>query len=309
MGPFSRSLSILIYHRVRPEPDELLPELVCEAEFDRQLAVIKRWFDVMPLREAAGLLRRNRLPGRAACITFDDGYADNASVALPVLRRHGIPATFFVATGFLDGGRMFNDTVIETVRRASGPTLDAGSLGLGALPVSGPAQRRAALETLIGALKYLPLEERQARVETLAAACGCVLPDDLMMTGAQVRELAAAGMEVGAHTANHPILSKLSPEHARFEIEDGRRRLETIVGMPVRLFAYPNGKPRQDYMAEHARMVKDLGFEAAVSTAWGVAGAGSDPYQLPRFTPWDRTPGRFLLRLLHNTFRTVPDYA
>jgi peptidoglycan/xylan/chitin deacetylase (PgdA/CDA1 family) len=309
MGPLSRSLSILMYHRVVSEPDPLVPDIVSAEQFDSQLAVLNRWFAVMPLRDALALLQRNKLPPRAACVTFDDGYADNVEVALPLLRRRRVPATFFVATGFLDGGRMFNDTVTETVRGASGPTLVAASLGLGELPISGPAERRAAIGTLIGALKYLPMEERQARVEALAAASGCALPTDLMMTGAQVRELASAGMEIGAHTANHPILSRLAPEHARFEIEDGRRRLEAIVGKPVRLFAYPNGKPRQDYLAEHARMVKELGFEAAVSTAWGVACARSDLYQLPRFTPWDRTPGRFLLRLLHNTFRTVPDYA
>jgi hypothetical protein len=72
----------------------------------------------------------------------------------------------------------------------------------------------------------------------------------------------------------------------------------------VRLFAYPNGKPGRDYSREHVDMVRELGFEAAVSTAWGVGHAASDPYQLPRFTPWDKTPGRFALRLLHNTFRT-----
>ena len=252
--------------------------------------------------------RAGKLPPRAAaCVTFDDGYADNAAVALPILRRRGVPATFFVATGFLDGGRMFNDSVIETVRRASGESLDGGSLGVGAVPIATMEARRAAIDVLIGALKYLPMGERQARVEALAAACGSALPTDLMMTGAQVRELVAGGMEVGGHTANHPILATLSPEEARAEIEDGRRRLEAITGAPVRLFAYPNGKPRQDYLPEHVRMVEEQGFEAAVSTAWGVSGPSSDLYQLPRFTPWDRTPARFLLRLLHNTFRRTSE--
>lgn len=304
MGPFSRCLSILIYHRVVAEPDPLAPDEVCASEFDWQLAVLKRWFAVIPLREAAAHLRRGTLPVRSACVTFDDGYADNATVALPILRRHSVPATFFVATGFLDGGRMWNDSVIETVRSARGDTLDARSVGLDELPISTPALRRQAIEKLLGTLKYLPLEERQKQVDRLASESSGALPSDLMMTGDQVRQLHANGMEIGGHTATHPILTGLDPGRATREIEDGRRRLEEITGSPVKVFAYPNGKPGRDYAREHVGMVRELGFEAAVSTAWGVGHTASDPYQLPRFTPWDKTPGRFTLRLLHNTFRT-----
>jgi peptidoglycan/xylan/chitin deacetylase (PgdA/CDA1 family) len=309
MGPLSASLSILIYHRVLPEPDPLVPELVCASEFEWQIGVLDRWFRVLPLGEAVARLRAGTLPPRAACVTFDDGYADNATVALPILRRRGVPATFFVATAFLDGGRMFNDGVIETVRRARGETLDGGSAGLGRLPIATLAQRRAAIDRLIGALKYLPVSRRQACVDALAAACGSTLPDDLMMTSDQVRELRAGGMEIGGHTRTHPILAGLEPEQARREIEEGRRRVEAIIGEPVRLFAYPNGKPRQDYRREDVAAVRDLGFDAAVSTAWGVSSPRSDVFQLPRFTPWDRTPGRFLLRLWRNTFRTTPELA
>jgi peptidoglycan/xylan/chitin deacetylase (PgdA/CDA1 family) len=103
---------------------------------------------------------------------------------------------------------------------------------------------------------------------------------------------------------SHPILARLEPDSASSEIRDSRSRLEAITGAPVTLFAYPNGKPGLDYLREHVGMVRELGFEAAVSTARGVAHSTSDPFQLPRFTPWDRTPGRFLLRLIQNTFRT-----
>ena len=304
MGPFSRCLSILIYHRVIAEPDPLAPDEVSASEFDWQLAVLKRWFTVLSLREAVARLRERTLPVRAACVTFDDGYADNATVALPLLRRHSVPATFFVTTGFLDGGRMWNDSVIETVRSARGDALDARSVGLDELPISTPVQRRRAIEKLIGALKYLPLEERQRRVDRLASKSPGALPSDLMMTADQVRQLHANGMEVGGHTVTHPILSALDSARAAREIEDGKRRLEQITGGSVRVFAYPNGKPGRDYSREHVGMVRDLGFEAAVSTAWGVGDAASDPYQLPRFTPWDKTPGRFAFRLLRNTFRT-----
>jgi peptidoglycan/xylan/chitin deacetylase (PgdA/CDA1 family) len=125
-----------------------------------------------------------------------------------------------------------------------------------------------------------------------------------MMTTEQVRHLHASDMEIGAHTVTHPILAQLDPERAGSEIRESKTHLEAITGGRVTLFAYPNGKPGRDYRREHVGMVRELGFEAAVSTARGVAHAASDPFQLPRFTPWDRTPGKFLLRLYHNTFRT-----
>jgi peptidoglycan/xylan/chitin deacetylase (PgdA/CDA1 family) len=304
MGPFSPSLSILIYHRVVPEPDALVPDQVCAREFDWQLAVLDRWFNVLPLRDAVARLRDGTLPARAACVSFDDGYADNDTVALPILRKYGMSATFFVATAYLDGGRMFNDSVIETVRAVRGTRLDARGAGLDALPISTLDERRRTIEILLGALKYLPQEERQRRVDALATEAAGGLPSDLMMTSGQVRHLRERGMEVGAHTVSHPILANLTPENARIEIRGSKQRLEAITGAPVTLFAYPNGKPGVDYRREHIGMVRELGFDAAFSTAWGVSVRGSDRYQLPRFTPWDRTPGRFVARLMQNTFRT-----
>jgi len=113
-------LSILVFHRVLPEPDPLFPNEVDAQRFDALLGWVKDWFSVLPLEEAVERLQRNRLPERAAAITFDDGYADNYAVALPILQRQGLSAMFFIATGFLNGGRMFNDTAIETVRRCVG---------------------------------------------------------------------------------------------------------------------------------------------------------------------------------------------
>src|SRR4051812_1100444 len=115
MGPFSRRISILIYHRINQEPDPLVSGGVCAHEFSWHMGVLSRWFKVLPLMEAVARLRNGTLPVRTACVTFDDGYADNVSIALPILLRHGVPATFFLATAFINGGRMWNDTVIETV--------------------------------------------------------------------------------------------------------------------------------------------------------------------------------------------------
>jgi peptidoglycan/xylan/chitin deacetylase (PgdA/CDA1 family) len=293
-------LSILIYHRVLAHKDPLFPAEVDRVEFDDQVRLLKSMFNIIPLIDAVRHARAGTLPPRAACITFDDGYADNAEVALPVLQQHNVPATFFIATGFLNGGRMWNDTVIELVRRAPGETLDASSVGLGIHPLVSIPQRQAAIAALIGQLKYLSLEERLAQVTRLVDILKIDLPCDLMMTSAQVNKLHGAGMEIGGHTVNHPILAKLPPAMARAEILEGKRALEAIIGDQVRLFAYPNGKPGADYRAEHVAMVGELGFEGAVSTAWGASKNNDDVFQLPRFSPWDRSRMRFAMRMAKN---------
>lgn len=296
-----RSLSILIYHRVLPHPDPLLPDVVDARRFDRQMALLKRRFNVLPLGTAVRALRHGTLPPRAACITFDDGYADNAAVALPILRRHGLSACFFIASAYLDGGRMWNDDVIESVRQAQGPVLDLCGLdGLRQLTIATAQDKAAAIAAILSALKYLPAAQRQA----LAARMAPAATPQLMMRSDQLIALHRAGMEIGAHTASHPILSNLPDAAARADIVAGRAALEALIDAPVRLFAYPNGQPGRDYDGRHAAMVAALGFDAAVSTAPGAARAGADPYQLPRFTPWDRSPLRFWLRLQHNIWRT-----
>src|SRR5205814_8341026 len=122
--------------------------------------------------------------------------------------------------------------------------------------------------------------------EEMAAKTGVVLPNNLMLTTEQLRGLRDAGMEIGAHTVNHPILSRLPAVHARREIADSKARLEAILGERVSLFAYPNGKPGQDYLPEHVQLVREAGFDAAVSTHWGACDRHVDAYQVPRFTPW-----------------------
>jgi peptidoglycan/xylan/chitin deacetylase (PgdA/CDA1 family) len=112
-------------------------------------------------------------------------------------------------------------------------------------------------------------------------------------------------MGIGGHTVNHPILARLPAAEARQEIAQGRAALEAALDAPVRVFAYPNGKPGQDYLPEHVDMVRELGFEAAVSTAWGVSRGAADWYQLPRFTPWDQGIGKFGLRLARNMLQAA----
>lgn len=295
-----RTVPILIYHRVLPVPDPLFPYEVTALDFDRQMGALAAIFQVLPLPEAVERLRNRSLPVRAACVTFDDGYRDNLEVALPILKRHGVPATVFVATDFLDGGRMWNDTVIEAVRRAKGAELDLGRLELGHWPVTTIKDRRIAIAALLPRLKYREFEMRTRLADEIANIAGAELPSDLMLASQQVCELHREGIEIGAHTRSHPILAIMDNEQAREQIVTNKRCLEELLGAPVCLFAYPNGKPGQDYRREHVRMVREAGFMAAVSTATGVATVGADIHQLPRFTPWDKRPLRFIAIAFHS---------
>jgi peptidoglycan/xylan/chitin deacetylase (PgdA/CDA1 family) len=258
------------------------------------------------LPDAVERLGRNALPARAVAITFDDGYADNLTVACPILARHGLHATFFVASGFLDGGIMWNDQAIEAVRGCAAPAIDLTPLGLGVLPLGSIAARRDALGRILPKLKYLSLAGRVDALSRLRASAGARPNPELMMTTAQLRALRDAGMEIGGHTCSHPILAVLPDDVARREIGADREQLAGILGQPPRLFAYPNGKPGEDYLPVHVEMVRALGYHHALSTQWGAAGRGSDRFQLPRFTPWDQDPRRFVLRLAHNFGRSRP---
>jgi peptidoglycan/xylan/chitin deacetylase (PgdA/CDA1 family) len=306
--PPGTRLQVLMFHRVHAAADPLFPDEMTAPRFRECLSWIREWFNVLPLGEAVASFDRRTLPARAMAITFDDGYRDNATVAMPILRELGLPATFFVSTGFLDGGRMWNDTVIEALRRTSLATLALGAIGLPDVPSATLTERRAAIATLLPKLKHLGPDARRATVSALADVAGAVLPDDLMMTSSQVRELSAAGMEIGAHTVSHPILAVLDEASARREIADGADAIAAITGKRARLFAYPNGKPHADYRARDVALVKSLGFDAAFSTSPGVATAHSPRYELPRFTPWDRTPARWALRLMRN-YATSGDHV
>lgn len=301
-GPDAR-LTILIFHRVAPAIDPLQDDIPTADEFADKVQVLAKWFRPVSLREGVVRLKRRTLPPRAVAVTFDDGYADNAELALPILSHFGVPATFFVATRYLNGGLMWSDGVIESVRRSTLPELNLEPLGLGRHPLRSDRERLDASVNLVAAVKYRPPEERQRLVDRIAELANVTLPRDLMMTTEQLRKMADAGMEIGAHTMTHPILANVPLDVARREILGSKEELTQLLGRAPTLFAYPNGKPGYDYTGEHARLVEEAGFVAAVSTAWGSAGISDDRYQLPRMTPWDRDARRFGARLALNLAR------
>jgi len=298
-------LSILIYHRVLDKPDAFNPHEIDRVDFYLQMKWVNRIFNVLSLDEAVIRLNNGTLPPRALCITFDDGYKDNCTNALPILIEHGLSATFFVATGFLNGGIMWNDSIIEAFRNTNQQFLDLSRFGFGQYALS--SDKSKVLNEVIEKIKFLNFSDRLAAIEDVKVQLKVIDPIDLMMTDDEVRYLSASGMFIGGHTVRHPILSKLEVDEARSEIVQGKIELEKIIEKEIKIFAYPNGKPGRDYKKEHVELVREAGFEVAVSTAWGVASRHSDIFQLPRFTPWDKGIGKFLLRLYKNRFSAKED--
>jgi peptidoglycan/xylan/chitin deacetylase (PgdA/CDA1 family) len=289
-------LLVFIFHRVLAAEDALRPGEPDTHRFDRIVRFLTRQFRVLALADAADALVRDRLPAAAACITFDDGYADNLTLAAPILRRYRATATVFVATAYSDGSRMWNDSVIEAVRALPPGEVDWREFGLDVATVDDAASRRRLIATALPKLKYLPPDERAAVSDAIARRSAVPPAPPLMMSLEQLCAWCALGFDVGGHTVHHPILARLSDAAAADEIGAGREQLAQWLGAPPRAFAYPNGVPGRDYVARDVALVRRAGYACAVTTARGAASRGTDPYQLPRFTPWDRPMWAFGLR-------------
>ncbi|MFC7000288.1 polysaccharide deacetylase family protein [Pseudobowmanella zhangzhouensis] len=155
-------LSILQYHQVLSQPDPLMRGLITADNFEWHMKLISRYFTPLSLSSAIDLLQKNALPANAICVTFDDGYQNNLSVALPILEKYNIPATIFIATGFSEGNTMWNDKVYHLFRDASRASLllNGQDVELGDYD-----QRRQLLKELIEQLKYLPIETRNSELK------------------------------------------------------------------------------------------------------------------------------------------------
>lgn len=295
-------LQILMYHRVQQTPNAIIDD--CSVErFAWEMQLIKRYFTVLPLADAVNRLYHNSLPPRAVCITFDDGYQDNYTVALPILKRLSLPATFFVATAYLDGGIMWNDIILLSLSLCEQAELDLSTLRLPTYSIHNIEQRKFAANDLIRRLKYIQQPQREHYARQVAELARVSVANDLMMTSQQVEALVAEGMEIQAHTHSHPILNEVTATIAREEISANKSQLESITGKPVRLFAYPNGKPAIDYNDSHIELLRELNFTAAVACRSGVSTAATDPFQLARFTPWGQTEFRYLAQMVQNYWR------
>lgn len=291
-------LCIVNYHRILESNDPLLNTEPNIATFRWEMELLADCFNVLPLHDAIKIMKTERMPPRAVSITFDDGYRSTHDLALPILKELNLPATVFITTGYMEEGNMWNDRIIEAVRRLPYGIYNLSETGMGVYTIQTLEDRKIAILKLTENSKYLPPKERLDLTLLLEHFAGEIPSQAHMLTREMVCTLAQQGIEIGGHTITHPILTSLEDESARYEIEGGKQQLEQIIGKPVRLFAYPNGKVGMDYDERHVAMAKEAGFDAAFTTAIGAARHSQDLFQLPRSRPWDSTPFLYGLRLL-----------
>ncbi len=254
--------------------------------FRLQMAFVRRAYNVVSIEAVVRALESGKpLPPRALAITFDDGYADNHRLAFPVLRRLGMTAAVYVSTASLDGGPpLWMAAVRALVLGAQRQVLTLPGMEpliLGPLGRRGPAVR-----ALTRLLVPLSATDRTERLAALTGAAGVDLERELagaMLTWAQVRELAAAGWTIGAHTATHVNVALAPAAEAEAEIAASRDAIEKAIGQSVVHFAYPNTGGKHRYFDEAATaLLRRLGFRSAVTSRPGALRPGADPLALPR---------------------------
>jgi peptidoglycan/xylan/chitin deacetylase (PgdA/CDA1 family) len=251
------------------------------------------------LQEAVERLRRNDLPERAVVVTFDDGYRDNYEYAFPILQRFGIPATIFLATGAIGSGRMiWHDRIFRAFRTTKATKLDLPGMANG-FPLRTLVEKRAAQARVLQHLFDLADEERCQRIEQLEKRLAVTREDaaaHTMLGWDEVSTMFESGISFGSHTISHPILSKLTEPRLVEEVAESKRVIEAKVKHPINAFAYPIGR-RQDFNDRVKAIVKEAGYQYAVTTVFGVNEPGQDAFELRRATPWTSHIPSFAARL------------
>jgi peptidoglycan/xylan/chitin deacetylase (PgdA/CDA1 family) len=281
-----RLLTVLGYHRVMPlpGPDYPFADRIVSAtpeEFARELRYLRDNFDVITMPQLLrGLREPSLLPARPAVITFDDGYADNHTYALPLLRDAGLTATFFICTGLVGTRNIpWYEAWVCCFKRSGAKVIDS-PFGPGDPPYPlDEANWTASYNRFRRHMGRLPWSQMPAVLRRLREATN-VNPDDhladpLFMSWDAVREMAAAGMDVGGHTRTHPILANVEdPETLRDEIVGCYEDLAATLTTPPTSFAYPWGTT-EAMSAEADALIDQAGFEVSFSFIHGLARRGA----------------------------------
>lgn len=270
--------SILMYHGT-PSRDA--------AQLERQLRALSLVFQIVPLAELATPRRNGR---RRVALTFDDGLKSNIEVAYPILRKLGLPATFYVCPGLIEsGGWMWNHEARQRLL-----SLAPQALAELADTVGAPAE----VEAFIDWMKGLKLAARQKVEADVRAATPGFRPsqaqrDEFDVAGWQeLRALDPRVVTVGSHTMSHPILTSLGPDEVEAEMRESRSVLERELGREVKHFCYPNGDLDQQTVVAARRY-----YDSAVTVEPGSLDADVDPHRLPRFAADARRTLRLARRL------------
>lgn len=305
--------AVLMYHRIATDRVDPWGLAVSAARLDEQLLWLTEHTKVLPLPEFARLHRASRLPARAVAITFDDGYACNATIAAPLLEAHRAPATIFLTTAPLSAGREFWwDDLQRIVFATTADRLDIRSgdrrmsvelgspVGGGAEWLSGSApgnRRQEAYMELWRAVRALEPADQTATLAELRAQAGIALEprgSHRPMTMAELKTLSrSAVIDFGCHTATHPALTERSEAVQRTEIEQGRQACEDMIGRMPTTFAYPFG----DHDPATVALVRAAGFAAACTTDPAAVTAGCDVLALPRLQVKDWSADRLAREL------------
>jgi peptidoglycan/xylan/chitin deacetylase (PgdA/CDA1 family) len=276
-----RRYLILCYHRVNDDAHPFFAGTPV-ARFRQQMELLRRHFRVLPLEELAERARHRDLPMNGVAVTFDDGYRDNYQNAFPILRELGLPATIFLTTRAVDeNALLWHDRVFDAFHRTR------------------KTERHGSLKEELARLRRSSPEERDSRISALLQELevepGVPAGWD-KLTWLQAREMASHGISFGAHTLDHPILTRVSPEEARRQIRESKRRIEAEIGVPVRSFAYPNGGA-SDFDEATERIVVEEGFSLAVTTLAGANDERTNAYRLRRTGMWGNDARLSVLRL------------
>lgn len=283
----ARGIVSLNYHRIGDSHASNLDRGLWSSDaesFDEQIAWLKLNADVISPSDIDDVRQSHK--GRHVLITFDDGYLDNYQIAYPILKRHGIPATFFVATGFIDNPRLpWWDEIAHLVRTSSSSNIDLNPWFDAPLSLD-EHQRESTIHALLTTYKLLPAHDTAPFLAQLRASAGereRGLGKCLWMNWDMLREMDANGMTIGGHTVNHVILSSTQADEQWAEISNCAARIKEEIGRPMEYFAYPVGA-QSSFNADSKACLKQIGVRYAFSYYGGFAAAESstDPYDMPR---------------------------
>ena len=290
-GATSRqALLILAYHGIRSDESPLRNwMLLPQSEFARQVAELRERYDVLPLDDAVKRLQAGTLDGPTACITFDDGYENNLSLALPVLLAHQAPASVFLATHFIGSSDTLWTTALDAAfDEAESGRVDLSQFGLGVWSYHSVEEARTSGIAIKTRVKDLEIERRDEVLEFLRAHMPSPSPSYLsafrFLDWDQVRELEKSGLvSIGAHTVHHEIVARLASDAMRREIQDSIAKVAAECRQPSRGFAYPNGRAN-DFDARAEEILESAGCEFALTTIEGFNSSASRPFALRRLS-------------------------
>ncbi len=292
----SDSLTIFNFHGMLAAPLDV-PDLsfMTREAFLRHLDVIRRGYEVLPVREGIDRVVAGKIERPAAAITFDDGLASFHDLVFPILQEARLPASCFLATALIgtEDALWYARVHLAVSETARGSFSWRGR----SYDLSSKEARARVSIALQEALKKLRPPEQRAALNEIADLLGVARESAVppgspfrMLGEAEIRRMAGSGLvEFGAHTRRHPILSLLSPEEEREEIVGSVEDVRRLTGQAADLFAYPNGR-RRDYGAASMAALREAGVRAALTTRRGRCTRRSRLLELPRFWVGEATP-------------------